>query len=568
MADPAVTDPAAPPARVPYNLAKVVDVVAERLPDREVIVWRDLRMTYRQLVARANRVANVLHEHGLGVRVERAGLAGHESGQDHLGLYLHNGNQYLESMIGAYKARVAPFNVNYRYVAEELEYLLRNSAARALVYSARFAPVLAEVRANAPDLSLLLQVADESDNDLLPGAIDYETALAAASPEPPPGVEPSPDDLYILYTGGTTGMPKGVLWRQDDIYVGAMGGRVFGTANEYESYEAIADHAAAAEVGLRIMPLPPFMHGAAQWASWMTFTNGGTIIIQDDVEHLDAPGIWRRVEQENVNTVMIVGDSFARPLVEELENGAHDISSIVAISNGGAPLNPALKQRLLDQLPGTLVIDGVGASETGAQMMSVSAPGAVSSGTFNAGPATVVLDEDLTKVLPPGHDGTGWLAEQGRVPLGYLGDPDKTARTFVELDGVRYAVPGDRARLLDNGQIELLGRDSVTINSGGEKIFAEEVEQAIAQHPAVYDVVVVGRPSERWGNEVVALVQVHEGQTVTDDELLTEAAEHIARYKFPKQFIYLPQLVRSPAGKADYRWARAQAVEAPAADQP
>jgi fatty-acyl-CoA synthase len=316
------------------------------------------------------------------------------------------------------------------------------------------------------------------------------------------------------------------------------------------------------------MPLPPFMHGAAQWASWMTFTNGGTIIIQDDVEHLDAPGIWRRVEQENVNTVMIVGDSFARPLVEELENGAHDISSIVAISNGGAPLNPALKQRLLDQLPGTLVIDGVGASETGAQMMSVSAPGAVSSGTFNAGPATVVLDEDLTKVLPPGHDGTGWLAEQGRVPLGYLGDPDKTARTFVELDGVRYAVPGDRARLLDNGQIELLGRDSVTINSGGEKIFAEEVEQAIAQHPAVYDVVVVGRPSERWGNEVVALVQVHEGQTVTDDELLTEAAEHIARYKFPKQFIYLPQLVRSPAGKADYRWARAQAVEAPAADQP
>ena len=549
-------------ARIEFNLAGVVDAVAARIPDREAIVWRDRRFTYRQYVERANRLANVLHDAGLGAQRDRSELAGHESGQDHVALYLYNGNEYLEGMLGAYKARVAPFNVNYRYVEEELEYLLTNSGAAGIVYSSAFAPTLAKVRDRLPSLRLLLQVADESGNDLLDGAVDYETALADASPEPPTGVTPSPDDLYILYTGGTTGMPKGVLWRQDDIYVGAMGGRVLGTANEYADYEAVAANAEGTGGAIRSLPLPPFMHGAAQWASWVTFTNGGTIIVQDDVQTLDPHAVWDLVEREKVNTMLVVGDAFARPLVEALEAGGHDASTMFVMSSGGAALNPALKERILAVLPNILLVDAVGSSETGAQMSKPSLAGAVSSGTFTPGPGTVVVNEAMTALLPRGHEGTGWLGEQGRVPLGYLGDPAKTERTFPSIDGVRYAVPGDRARLLDNGDIELLGRDSVTINSGGEKIFAEEVEQAIAQHPSVYDVVVVGRPSERWGNEVVALVQVHEGMSVTDEELLEECGKHIARYKFPKQFLYRPKLVRSPAGKADYRWAREQAEDA------
>lgn len=545
--------------RTAFNLAGVVDAVADRIPDTEAIVWRDRRFTYRQFVERANRLANVLHDHGLGIHADRETLVGHESGQDHVGLYLLNGNEYLEAMLGAYKARCAPFNVNYRYVEEELEYLLNNSQAKALVYHAAFAPTLTKVRDHLPDLTLLLQVADESGNDLLPGAIDYETALRDASPEPPPDVAPSPDDLYILYTGGTTGMPKGVLWRQDDIYVGAMGGRPIGTTDEFADYDAVAANAEGTGGTIKMMALPPFMHGAAQWAVWITFTNGGTIIIQSNVERLDPDDVWTHVQEEGVNSMLVVGDAFARPLVEALEGGDYDTSSMFVLSSGGAALNPALKERLLATMPNILVFDAVGASETGAQGSMPSSAGAVSSGTFTPGPGAVVVSEDLSGVLAPGHDGTGWLAQEGRVPLGYLGDPEKSARTFPVIDGVRYAVPGDRAKLLESGAIELLGRDSVTINSGGEKIFAEEVEQAIAQHPAVYDVVVCGCPSERWGNEVVAIVQVHEGMSASDDELLTECGEHIARYKFPKRFVYRDKLVRSPAGKADYRWAREQA---------
>ncbi|MEO9223807.1 MAG: acyl-CoA synthetase [Acidimicrobiales bacterium] len=542
-----------------FNLAGVVDAVADRIPDTEAIVWRDRRFTYRQFVERANRLANVLHDHGLGFHADRETLAGHESGQDHVGLYLLNGNEYLEAMLGAYKSRSAPFNVNYRYVEEELEYLLTNSRAKALVYHAAFAPTLAKVRDHLPDLTLLLQVADESGNDLLPGAIDYERALSDVSPEPPPDVAPSPDDLYILYTGGTTGMPKGVLWRQDDIYVGAMGGRPIGTTDEFADYGAVADNAEATGGTIKMMALPPFMHGAAQWAVWITFTNGGTIIIQSNVERLDPKDVWTQVQVEGVNSMLVVGDAFARPLVEELEGGDYDTSSMFVLSSGGAALNPALKERLLAAMPNILVFDAVGASETGAQGSMPSSAGAVSSGTFTPGPGAVVVSEDLSGVHAPGHDGTGWLAQEGRVPLGYLGDPEKSARTFPVIDGVRYAVPGDRAKLLESGAIELLGRDSVTINSGGEKIFAEEVEQAIAQHPAVYDVVVCGCPSDRWGNEVVAIVQVHEGMSASGDDLLNECGKHIARYKFPKRFVYRNKLVRSPAGKADYRWAREQA---------
>ncbi|MGK2929927.1 MAG: acyl-CoA synthetase [Acidimicrobiales bacterium] len=539
-----------------FNLADVFESVAAAVPEREAIVWRDLRLTYRELDDRANRLANVLADAGLGARSPRQGLGGHESHLDHLAVYLYNGNEYLEAMLAGFKGRVAPFNVNYRYVEEELLYLLDNCEARAIVFDGRFSATLAAVLPELPQLTTLIQVGDEP---LLDGAIAYEAALAAAAPTPP-DVDRSADDLYILCTGGTTGMPKGVLWRQADIYMGAMGGRDLSTGEEFASLDAIVDNASSGG-GAKMLPAPPFMHGAGHWMAFNAFNSGNTIVIQDEVTRLDAAAMWDLVEREKVNIMLIVGDAFGRPLVDALEVGDHDASSLLAVVSGGAPLNSTLKDRFLAQLPTAMIMDAVGASETGSQMSHVSAAGAkASTGTFTPGPGAVVVSADLSTVLGPGHDGNGWLAQEGRVPLGYLGDADKTSKTFPVIDGVRYAVPGDRARLTAEGEIELFGRDSVTINSGGEKIFAEEVEQALAHHPDVFDVVVAGRPSEQWGNEVVAIVQCRHGVTVDEESLLAEAASHIARYKLPKRFVFVDSVLRSPAGKADYRWAREQAA--------
>ncbi len=549
---------------VEYNLAQIHEAVAAAVPDRECIVWRDRRLTYAQVSDRTRRLANHLIGAGLGAHTERADLGGHESGQDHLACYLHNGNEYLEAMLGSYKARVAPFNVNYRYVAEELRYLLNDSGARALVFHSAFADRVAEVLPDLPRLEVLLQVDDGSDTPLLPGAVWYEEALAAASAELP-AVAWSPDDLYILYTGGTTGMPKGVLWRQADIFVGAMGGRSMATGGEWDDLEQIVETARSG--GARLLPAPPFMHGAGHWLAFNTFTGGNTICIQDEVVGFDADDVWRTIQRETCNILLIVGDAFGRPLVDQLEatgtgDGGYDLSSLLMVISGGAPLNSTLKDRFLAQLPTVMVMDAVGASETGSQMSHMSAAGQqASTGTFTPGPGAAIVSEDLSTVLEAGHAEVGWLAQKGRVPLGYLGDAEKTAKTFPVIDGVRYSVPGDRARLTAEGLIELFGRDSVTINSGGEKIFAEEVEQALAHHPDVYDVVVAGRTSERWGQEVVAIVQLRDGAAVDEAALLKEAETHIARYKLPKEFRFVPHIQRSPSGKADYRWAKEQAAE-------
>ncbi|HEY8546841.1 MAG TPA: acyl-CoA synthetase [Acidimicrobiales bacterium] len=540
-----------------FNLAKVFDTVAGAVPDRDAIVWKGRRWSFAELADRSRRLATYLHGRGLGVHTERDQLPGHESGQDHLGIYLYNGNEYLETMLAAFNARVAPFNVNYRYVEDELLYLLDNARCRGLVYHATFAPILASVREKIEGLDVLVQVPDESGNDLLPGAVEYETVVGSTEPDLS-DVEPSPDDLYVLYTGGTTGMPKGVLWRQHDVFLSCMGGRNLFTWEVVTSYDEIAETARNLESPLKFMVLPPLMHGAAQWASFIGLNGGNTVVFQDNTRRLDPVDVWRTVERERATSITTVGDAVARPLVEELERGDYDTSSIVAVGNGGAPLTPTIKERLLAQMPNVFVSDSVGSSETGAQMSHLSASGAVSTGQFNPGPGTVVVSEDMTRVLEPGHDGIGWLAQQGWVPLGYFRDAEKTNRTFPVIDGVRYAVPGDRARHLADGPIELLGRDSVTINSGGEKIFAEEVERAIAGHPAVHDVVVVGRPSERWGQEVVALVALSEGAAATADEIIDHAARSIARYKLPKDVLFLDHIERSPAGKADYRWAKAQ----------
>jgi fatty-acyl-CoA synthase len=541
-----------------YNLAQLHEAIEDRVADRPCIIFRDRHLTYRQVGDRTRQLANALASRGLGASTERDALANHESGQSHLALYLHNGNEYLEGMIGGYKARVAPFNVNYRYVAEELAYLLDDSRAEGIIFHSAFAPTLAEVRGQLPHLSVLLQVADESGNDLIEGAEWYEDALSAQPTELDPALRDSwsPDDLYILYTGGTTGMPKGVLWRQADIFVGALGGRQ-ASGEDWPSLDAILD--VADNGGAKLMPAPPFMHGAAHWMAFNAFTGGNTVVITDVVDRFDAADTLRAVAQFGVNVLLVVGDAFGRPLVEELEHGEHDTGSLLALVSGGAALSAGIKERLLAAVPTMMILDGLGASETGAQAYQTTGAGQeATTGTFSPGPGMCILSEDLTEVLPAGHTEIGWLGQVGRVPLGYLGDPDKTARTFPVIDGTRYAVPGDRARVRADGTLELYGRDSVTINSGGEKIFAEEVEAALAGHPAVFDVVVCGRPSERWGNEVVAIVQLADGAEVTDEELLAEAERHVARYKLPKQIVRREQVVRSPTGKADYRWARAE----------
>jgi fatty-acyl-CoA synthase len=543
---------------VEYQLTQVFDAVAGVAPDRECIVWRDRRLTYGDVLDRKRRLADHFVAAGLGARAERGALGNWESGQDHLALYLHNGNEYLEGMLGAYAARLAPFNVNYRYVEEELVYLLNDSGAKAMVFHSCFAPTLANVLPQVPSLEVLLQVADESGGELLPGAVWYEDALAAASADPP-AVVPAPDDLYILYTGGTTGMPKGVLWRQADIFPAALGGRDLATREEWPSLDAVLD--VARNGGARMMPAPPFMHGAAHWMAFNAFTGGNTVVLPDTTDRLDPADLWSTVERERVNVLLLVGDAFGRPLLDELRAGDYDLSSLLMIVSGGAALSAGVKSAFLEELPSIGIMDGLGASETGQQAVQIIGSGTdATTGTFTPGPGMCIVDEAMERVLDPSDDQLGWLAQQGRVPLGYLGDQAKTERTFPVIGGVRYSIPGDRARITPEGLLELHGRDSVTINSGGEKIFAEEVEAALKRHPAVYDVVVAGRPSERWGNEVVAIVQLQADSTTPVGELLETAERHIARYKLPKHVVFVDEVVRSPAGKADYRWAREQAA--------
>ncbi len=541
---------------VEFNLSRVFSTVAAAVPEQEVLVWRDRRLTYAAMEARIDGVAHYLAGAGLGRHTPRAELAGHEIGQDTVGLYLRNGNEYPEAMLAAYRAGAVAFNINYQYVEEELVYLLNDAGAAAVVFHAEFAPRMAAILDRVPSLRVLIQVADGSGNALLPGAVDYEAIVTTPASTPLP--EALGEDAFLLYTGGTTGMPKGVIWRQHDVYVAAMGGRPFGSPDAFTSYEEIAEGARNANGGIRLLMTAPFMHGAAQWSSFHMITGGGLIVLPDDVTSMDAAGWLRITERERVISIPVVGDAMARPLIDEIERGDYDLSGLAAINNGGAPISPGVRHRLHEALPHILILDAVGSSETGIQMNHYSAAGAeAETAVFNPEPSTTVVDDQHTRALAPGEGG-GWLARSGLVPLGYLGDAAKTAKTFPVIDRVRYSVPGDRAELLEDGRIRLLGRDAVTINSGGEKIFAEEVERALAAHPDISDVIVAGRPSERWGSEVVAIVALRQGSAATDEDLLAEAARHVARYKLPKAILRRDSIARSPSGKADYRWAKEQ----------
>lgn len=555
-----------------FNLAALHEAIAAVVPDRECIVFRDRRLTWAEVNERTRRLAAVLVANGVGLRADPSAVEPWVSPHDQVALYLHNGNEYLEAMLGSFKARAAPFNVNYRYVAEELAYLLRDAGTRAVVYHASFAPTLAEVLGRLDRQPLLLQVDDGSGHDLLPGALDYEATLAGADPDLDATLVSSwsPDDRYVLYTGGTTGMPKGVLWRQGDFLPAALGFRRRDGSEHHDLGEAIDGTRAGR---LRALPAAPFMHGAAHWNALSTWLAGGTVVVQDEPHHLDPADVFRTCERERVTSLLIVGDAFARPLADELRRTGYDLSSLRFVLTGGAILSASTKAELLELVPGVTIVDILGSSESGRQGVTSTnagqpgrSPGAAQ-GRFEPTPSTAIVSADLSHVLGRDCHDEGWLAQRGRVPLGYLGDPTKTAATFPTIEGERFAVPGDRARYDEDGLVELHGRESVTINSGGEKIFAEEVEHALKAHPQVFDAVVVGRPSERWGQEVVALVRLREGAEVDDDELLDTCGHHIARYKLPKAILRLDHIERSPSGKADYRWARdtaAGAEEGPA----
>ncbi|WP_433332822.1 AMP-binding protein [Spirillospora sp. CA-294931] len=533
------------------DLATLHEAVAAQIPDRECLVWRDRRLTWSEVTGRSRRLAHVLHRYGLGRRPGE--VAGCESPHDHLALYLHNGPEYLEGLLGAHKARVAPFNANYRYVDEELAQLFGDARPGAILFHARFAAVIERVldRLDAAP-PLLLQVADESGTPLLPGALDYEDALAAAPPEPLPGVRPDAGDLHILYTGGTTGLPKGVLWRIGDLMTGPLGLRHRDGTPITDLDEAVAGAVRSKD---RVLVGPPLMHGAGTWAALGGWCTGACVIFPDRVDGLDAADLLATAERERATRIPLVGDAYARPIAEELERSSYDLASVRTLLNSAAAMSQDVKRRLIGLLPHVRITDVIGSSESGLQISRRDGRDE-SPAAFAPAPGAVVLSADRTRPMRPGEDGLGWLAKGGgSIPIGYLHDPDKTAATFITLDGRRLVVAGDRARLLADGTVEMHGRESTTINTGGEKVFAEEVEGVLRDLPGVADALVIGRPSERWGTEIVAVVRPAAGSP-SDGELRAGCAARLARYKIPKAFLRTDQSLRLPNGKADYAAAR------------
>lgn len=550
---------------MPIALAPALAAVASAAPDREAIVHGDLRRTWREVAARAGSLGRALHDSGLGpIEDPAAPIEGWRCPQDRVALYLHNGAEYLEAMLAAFAARAVPVNVNYRYGAEELAYLFADAAPRAVVFHGRFAERLNEVGESLPDDVTLIQVEEPGHpTPLLAGAWAYEELATAGRAELADlAGSCDPADRYILYTGGTTGMPKGVLWHQSDFATGALGVR-FGDGED--PYRALAERAAR-RPGPRALPAAPFMHGAAHWSALSAWLSGGTVVLPERTDGLDAADVLATAERERATSLLIVGDAFARPLVDALATRHHDLSALRHLITGGAILSTDTRAALLDAIPGLEIVDILGSSESGRQAVSRSSAGHTApTGHFEPGPDAAVVGPAKDRLLSPGDDELGWLAQRGAVPTGYLGDEEKTEATFPVIDGVRWSVPGDRARWLADGTIELHGRESVTINTGGEKVFAEEVEHALKSHPAVYDAVVVGRPSPRWGQEVVAVIQLRHGRDDPGDAALTDHVKaHLAGYKAPRAFRRVDRVERSPAGKADYRWARDQFAGGPA----
>jgi fatty-acyl-CoA synthase len=525
-----------------FNLADLFEVVADAAPDRRALVAGDVRLTYAELDQRASRLAHHLMARGI-----RPG--------DWVGIYSWNRAEWVEAMIACYKARAVPINVNYRYVETELAYLFDNADLRGLIFEREFSPLVAKVAPDVPGLDVLVVIEDGTEPD---GSLDgldvvsYEDALAAADPSRdfPPR---SSDDLYVLYTGGTTGMPKGVEWRSEDIYLAAMSG-ARGNA-PLDSPEDLAQY--AQQPGSISFAVAPLMHGGAQWALWSLFTTAGTVVLWTG-RGFDADEILRIAAEERVMGLSVIGDAMARPLVEAYASdpSRHDLSGLLVIGNGGAMLSHGVRLQLEQHLPHVRISDGFGASETGHN-----GTGGGGAARFAVGPQTTVLDDDLRPVAP-GSGVVGLLARRGNIPLGYHKDEQKTAATFlVDPDGERWVVPGDLATVEADGTITVFGRGSQVVNTGGEKVFPEEVESVLKAHPEVFDAIVVGVPDERFGEHVAALVVWRDGSDADLDALRDHTRTLVAGYKVPKEIHVLDAVQRTPAGKPDYRWAKVRATE-------
>jgi acyl-CoA synthetase (AMP-forming)/AMP-acid ligase II len=523
-----------------FNLADLYEIVADAVPDRPALVAGDRRLTYAQLDERANRFAHHLLDHGV------------EPG-DKVAIYSWDRAEWVEAMLGTYKARAVPINVNYRYVADEARYIIDNSDAVVVVHERAFAPVVNAIRGDLPKLRHTVVLEDGTDAST--DATSYEDALAAASPARDFGPRSS-DDLYLLYTGGTTGVPKGVMWRSEDIFFAALGGGGFGQP-PITKPEELADRIPAE--GARAIPMvnAPMMHGGGQWMAFINLFGGGTVVLNCD-RHFDPDRIWRTVERERCNSVMVVGDAMGRPLAEALAapGATYDTSSVVIVGSGGAILSPPVKEQLRAQLPNAMVMDSFGASETGASGTVFDTEGPAAGPRFTMGKFMTVLDDDLRPVAP-GAGVVGRLARRGHIPLGYYKDDEKTAATFVNAaDGARWAVPGDLAVVETDGTITLLGRGSVCINSGGEKVYPEEVEAALKSHPDVFDAVVVGIPDNRYVERVAAIVQPRPGAEPSLEELQIHSRDKLAGYKLPRRLLLADTIPRTPVGKPDYRAAK------------
>jgi 3-oxocholest-4-en-26-oate---CoA ligase len=554
-----------------YNIADLFEHSVDAVPDREVLVIGDQRRTFDELEERANRLAHHLADQGIGA-------------DDHVGVYGMNSVEWIEAAIAAYKIRAVPVNVNYRYVEDELRYLFDNADLKALVYDRELAPRVAAVRASLPLLQHVVHMdptrgapgqPDAPDpasvDDALGrlGSVPFEEALAAGSPERD-FPERSPDDRYIIYTGGTTGMPKGVVWRHEDVFY-ALGGGIDAYTNEPVADEwTLAEKAKANETPLRSLNLPPLMHGAAQWGFFRFAFEGNVCVMQRRFDPIDT---WRTVERESINTLSITGDAMARPLLDALEElggpEALDLSSLFVLASTAAIFSPSLKDQYLEMFPNLMIVDAIGSSETGANGMRMVGKGDTQNKgggpTVTAARDAVVLDEATLEELPAGHPEPGRLARRGNVPLEYHKDPDKSAATFVTgPTGTRYALAGDMAVHEADGTITLLGRGSQCINSGGEKIFPEEVESALKAHPAVFDAIVVGVPDQRWGQAVAAVVEPRPGTSPSLEDLDQHCRSHVAGYKVPRHLTLVDSVVRSPSGKPDYPWAQRIARGEPA----
>jgi acyl-CoA synthetase (AMP-forming)/AMP-acid ligase II len=503
----------------------------------------EVRYSFAELDARVNRLANALVALGIGQG-------------DHVGCHLYDGNQYVEVTLAAYKVRAVPVNVNFRYVDEELTYLFDNADLKVVFTEPEIEDRAARAAATL-SWPCPVVVADER----------YEALLAAQSDIAPDGGERSPDDRYGLWTGGTTGMPKGVMWRQEDIYMSAIGGdgnALLGVP----SVKDLGDVAARARTGSPLvgtLTLCPLMHGGGFWLAFSAILDGSFSVLIRDVG-FDPAFALRVIGEERVRLLMTIGDAYARPIVDVLESSGpdeYDLSSLLVYGSGGAILSPSVSQDLARLLPKTFVHDGFGASETGGQGR-LTGTGADGAPRFDMDASNVVIAEDGT-VCKPGDGQVGLLATSGHIPLGYYKDEAKTAATFPVIDGVRYAVPGDLASVDADGSIVVYGRGSVSINSGGEKIFPEEVEKALKRHPAVFDATVVGTPNERFGAQVTAVVELrpeHSDNAPGLAELQEHCREHLAGYKVPRAVVFVDATVRSPSGKPDYRWAKDTALAA------